>query len=354
VKLGFNTVLFQGHSLEDAFRVAAVAGYDGVELSAIKGMAEHLPLPGWSEAVPTIKGLADEHGLELLAIEQPSLDAELMLEAFKAAEALGIGIVNCGPGGKSGDEASLEQSIEQLRGLGAQAGEHGVTLCVKAHVGAAVWDTPTSLRVLEAIELPSFGLDMDPSHIHRAGENPVDALQAVVDRIRHVHIRDCKGDGPSPGDASLQANGRGDIDLLGFIRVLHTAGYQGPVDLEVIGAGDYDLVGCAVIAAESRGHMQASLQGLRCQVGRVRRPAEHRHRRGRFAPRRSPRRARCASAHDTPPRRLRAGVRDLRTVLFAAHPDHACVREHAHEPGLLRHRSRGAETRGSPRLADAA
>ena len=51
-----------------------------------------------------------------------------------------------------------------------------------------------------------------------------------------------------------------DIDLLGFIRVLHAAGYTGAVDLEVIGAKAYSVTQCAIIAAEARGHMQACLQ----------------------------------------------------------------------------------------------
>ena len=140
------------------------------------------------------------------------------------------------------------------------AEKYGVTLCVKAHVGASVYNTPTTLRLLEAITSPAFGLDMDPSHIYRAGENPVDALKAVVNRARHIHIRDCKGRQQGPGKPELQANGRGDIDLVGFIRVLHENHYTGAVDLEIIGAKDYNLVQCSVIAAEVRGHMQACLQ----------------------------------------------------------------------------------------------
>jgi sugar phosphate isomerase/epimerase len=101
---------------------------------------------------------------------------------------------------------------------------------------------------------------MDPSHIWRAGEDPVEALGAVVKRIRHVHIRDCRGRQQNPGPPELQANGRGDIDLLGYLRVLHASGYTGPVDLEVIGARSYDVARCVAIAAESRGHMQACLQ----------------------------------------------------------------------------------------------
>ena len=58
----------------------------------------------------------------------------------------------------------------------------------------------------------------------------------------------------------MQANGRGDIDLLGYIRVLHQNKYTGPVDLEVIGAKEYESPACVAIAAEARGHMQACLQ----------------------------------------------------------------------------------------------
>jgi len=135
-----------------------------------------------------------------------------------------------------------------------------VTLCVKAHVGAAIHDTPTTLQLMEAIPSPAFGLDMDPSHIYRAGENPVEAIAAVISRVRHVHIRDCRGRGPGPGMPEEQANGRGEIDLVGYVRVLHEHGYRGPLDLEIIGARDYGLEQCCMIAAESRGHVQACLQ----------------------------------------------------------------------------------------------
>ena len=179
---------------------------------------------------------------------------------MQAAVEAGIPVINCGPGGKRDDEASLQATIESLGRLAERAEHYGVTLCVKAHVGAAIYNTASSLRVLDAIPSPAFGLDMDPSHVHRSGENPVEALAQVVGRIRHVHIRDCKGRGPSPGAPADQANGRGDIDLLGYIRVLHENGYAGPVDLEVIGAKSCELERCCVIAAEARGHMQACLQ----------------------------------------------------------------------------------------------
>ena len=260
MKLGANSVLFGGHDMETAFRCIKMAGYDGIEVSAIKGMSEHLVIDRWKECAPDVKALAAKYELELLAMEQPNQDPEIMEQAMQAAVETGIPVINCGPGGKSNDEESFKERIESLSKLAGRAEHYGVTLCVKAHVRAAIWNTETSLRALEAITSPAFGLDMDPSHIHRGGENPVEAIGSVISRIKHVHIRDCKGPGPSPGKPEDQANGRGDIDLLGYVRVLHENGYAGPVDLEVIGAGEYSVEQCCTIAAEARGHMQACLQ----------------------------------------------------------------------------------------------
>jgi sugar phosphate isomerase/epimerase len=260
MKLGANTVLFGGHTMETAFKYLAMAGYDGVEISAIDGMSEHLVLSRWRKIAPEVKRLASEYKLELLAMEQPSQDAAVMEQAMQAAVEIGIPIINCGPGGKAGDEASLQASIDSLGKLADMAERYGVTLCVKAHVGASIVDTPTTLKAMQAISSKAFGIDMDPSHIYRAGENPVEALKAVVSRVKHIHIRDCKGRQQNPGTPENQANGRGDIDLLGYIRVLHEHGYKGPVNLEIIGAKAYSVEQCCIIAAEARGHMQACLQ----------------------------------------------------------------------------------------------
>ena len=111
------------------------------------------------------------------------------------------------------------------------------------------------------IESPGFGVDMDPSHIFRAGEDPVEALSAVIGRVAHVHIRDCaRPTDPGPGKPELQACGRGGIDLFGYVKVLHESGLHVAADLEVIGAGDYDLEQVTTIAAESRGYLNACLR----------------------------------------------------------------------------------------------
>jgi sugar phosphate isomerase/epimerase len=262
IQLGVNSVLFQNHDLATAMKHIAWAGYDGVELSAIQGMCEHLDLARWRDQAAEIRGLAAQHKLQLLSMEVASLDEKRLLPAFEAGATIGVPVINVGPGGKSDVEEDFVRQTDQIAKMAARAAEFGVTLCCKAHVGGSIYNTSTTLRAMQKIAAPAFGVDMDPSHVYRAGEDPAKALPAVLSRVRHIHIRDCKGRGPSPGEPRDQACGRGDIDLFGYFRAMVQGGYSGPVCLEVIGAGNYELGQRAVIAAESYGYMNACLKAL--------------------------------------------------------------------------------------------
>ncbi len=261
IKLGVNTVLFKNYSLNEAAKCIKDAGYDGMELSAIAGMCEHLNLDNWKTQKNEIRSIADEYGLELLSSEVASMDRERLLKAFEAAAEIGIPVINIGPGGKSGDKETLKNSIEALDMLSELAGQYGVTLCVKAHVGAAIYNTPTTLKAIQSVKNKYFGIDMDPSHIFRSGEKPEEALPAVLSSVKHIHIRDCKGFGPSPGEPKNQACGRGDINLFGYFKAMTEGNYNGPVCLEVIGPA-LDIVSASIIAAESYGYMNSCLRIL--------------------------------------------------------------------------------------------
>jgi sugar phosphate isomerase/epimerase len=264
IKLGVNTVLFGGRDLETAMKHIAWAGYDGVELSALKGMNEHLVLDEWRKHASEIKDLSQKYKLELLSMEVASLDEDRLTKAFEAGQGIGVPVINVGPGGKADVEEDLVRQIGVLAQMAKKAEPYGVTLCVKAHVGGSIYNTPTTLRAMKEIQSPAFGIDMDPSHVYRAGEDPAKALPPVLSRVKHIHIRDCKGRGPGPGDPHDQACGRGDIDLFGYCKAMVAGGYSGPVCLEVIGAGPdrYDLARQAMIAAETYGYLNACLKAL--------------------------------------------------------------------------------------------
>jgi sugar phosphate isomerase/epimerase len=262
IKLGINSVLFKEYDWATAAKHIALCGYDGVELSAIKGMCEHLQLDRWQEQAADIKSIAEENGLQLLSMEVAALDEERLILAFQAAAELGIPVVNVGPGGKSDVEEDLHHTIAKLTRMSEQAATYGVTLCVKAHVGGSIYNTPTTLRAMAAIPSAAFGIDMDPSHIYRASELPEQALPQVIERVRHIHIRDCQGRQAGPGSIENQACGRGDINLADYCKVLVDSGYSGPVCLEVIGASGHSLAQVSIVAAESYGYLNALLKSF--------------------------------------------------------------------------------------------
>jgi len=266
MKLGVNSVLFRHFDFAAAARQIARCGYDGVEIAAIQGMCEHLDLSRWKEQAAELRQIASDNGLAFTSTEVATLNEERLLAAFEAAAEIGIPIVNVGPGGKSGVEEDLQRSIDTLARLSEKAASFGVTLCVKAHVGNAIYNTPTTLRAMEAIPSAGFGIDMDPSHIHRSGENAETSLPAVLSRVKHVHIRDCKGREQGPGPIELQACGRGDIDLYGYCKAMVDGGYDGPVVLEVIGATpEHTLDQVSIVAAESYGYLNAVLKQLQAR-----------------------------------------------------------------------------------------
>lgn len=262
IKLGVNTVLFKTMDFRNACRCVKLAGYDGVGISALKGMGiDHFNTDTWQQDKNDIKAIVADYGLELLSSEIADRNPERLKVAFEGAAEIGIPILCTGPGGVMNDEETFKKSMEELNLLAEMAEKYKITLVCKAHVGNAVFNTPTSLRMIEAVKNPYFGLDMDPSHIHRAGEVPKDALAAVIHATKHVHIRDCKGFQQSPGLPADQACGRGDIDLVGYLKAMVDVNYNGPCVLEVIGP-DLTETESSVVAAESYGYMNAVLKQL--------------------------------------------------------------------------------------------
>jgi sugar phosphate isomerase/epimerase len=263
-RLSCNTVLFGMADLETALQHVAWAGYDGAELAALPQMADHLRVDGGRAYTDRIRGLAGDLGLSLVAIEAATRDGSWFESVLQVAAALNIPVVAIGSGGKTGDEASYRQSVETVAGLAAAAGRHGVTLAVKPHVGAAVYNTETALRAWREIGSPHLGLNFDPSHLHRAGEDVATAARTMgrAGAIVHSHFRDCASREQRVGPPETQVPGRGEVDIPGTLRALAESGYGGVLTLEVIGAKEYPLARAMGIAAENRGYLHRCLQQL--------------------------------------------------------------------------------------------
>ena len=259
MQLGCNTVVLGMTDLKTALQHVAWAGYRYVELAAIAGMCEHVKLgqdPG------EVKGLLEETGLQVTAMEAATNDRERLIGLFALAKEIGIGIVNIGSGGTTGDEESTKQSIERMRDFAKLAGDAGVKLAVKPHVGQAIYNADTGLRLMEEVDEPAIGLNFDPSHLFRADETPQEVAPRWGSKIITSHFRDCPWREGNPGTPDQQIPGRGIVDIPATLKALHSIGYAGPLNLEVIGAAGWELSRGMGIVAESRGYLHRCLQEI--------------------------------------------------------------------------------------------
>jgi len=261
MKLGCNSVLFGMADLSTALQQISWAGYAGAELAALPGMADHVDPDRDLASARDIASQARDLGLALVAIEAGG-DLERRKRTFDLAAALGIQTVCVGSGGKPDDPASWEETIGQLRALATAAENAGVTMAVKSHVGAAVYSTVTAKRAFQEVDSPAYGINWDPSHLYRNNEDVVESAGVLAPYIRHVHIRDCVSREQKVGPPEDQIPGRGHVDLPGVLRAMRTNGYDGWLDLEVIGAKTYTLSHAMGVAAETRGYLNRVLQEL--------------------------------------------------------------------------------------------
>jgi sugar phosphate isomerase/epimerase len=275
MKLGCNTVLFNQLDLYGALQHIAWAGYDGAELAFLGSMAQHIELNSHQTYIHEVKSIAKKHKLELYAIEATTNagvgvpdelredNLKYMSKIFEVASKLGIPLIAIGSGGRSGDKEVTNQVFEYIKKLGEVAESWDISLAVKPHVGASVYNIETVLKLLHKVDSPSVGINFDPSHLYRAGEDLEEAVLKIGERIIHSHFRDCPHTKPHPGLPEQQVPGRGKIDISRTLKALNDIGYDGVLDLEVIGAFTYPLSKQMAIAAESRGYLHRCLQEIK-------------------------------------------------------------------------------------------
>lgn len=178
-----------------------------------------------------------------------------IIKAVRAAGTLGIPHVVTTEGepvtpfgqGLSRSEAVFtiaEKLHEPLR----VAEDHGVTLLLEPH-GPVTGTIDGTSELLERIDSPALGLNLDSGNCWLAGTDPVEYVRTFGDRIQHVHWKDLGAEWEERRGSifgcgmSTIAVGSGEIDIDGVFRALVDAGYDGHSTLEV--GGDDAVLGSA-------------------------------------------------------------------------------------------------------------
>lgn len=112
--------------------------------------------------------------------------------------------------------------------------EFGVQLCFHNHPRNPDkpeyrnWD-PEYLATLMKGRDPRMGFSVDTGHFCRSGQDPIEAIRLMGDRVLSVHLKDLTVAGP---DGACVPYGRGVCDLKGVLDALQRQGFRGHIGVE--------------------------------------------------------------------------------------------------------------------------
>jgi sugar phosphate isomerase/epimerase len=283
--------------LEDLAAKAAQWGYDGLELACWGDhfdVGRALSEPAYADGR---RELLKRHGLECFAISthlvgQAVCDpiderhrailpahvwgdgdpegvrgraAEEVARAAQAAARLGVRQVNgftgssiwhllysFPPNDPAQIDAGYRDFAERFGPIMETFQREGVRFGLEVHPTEIAYDFVTTRRALEAIgNHPSFGINLDPSHLVHQFLDPERFVEEFAERIYHVHVKDCRRRldgrrgilgshldfGAAERGWDFVSPGRGDVDLEAMVRALNRIGYDGPLSVEWEDAG---------------------------------------------------------------------------------------------------------------------
>lgn len=242
MKFGCSTLLFGGYDLETAIDGIKTAGYEAVELCSIQGMGEHLKTGEAASIYQAIRAQLDDAGLYLESVGcSGALGTERFEPLMEAAAALGAPYMTLGTGGTSDDEDAWQQSMAIVRAALPVCERTGVKLSVKPHVRAAVYHVASSRRFMEELQSEWVGLNLDNTHLQRAGDDPIEAVRELADWIFTARIRDYQSEDLGIGPVENQIPGKGMADVRGYYQALTQVSRLQYVVVEMVGAKDFAL-----------------------------------------------------------------------------------------------------------------
>ena len=282
MKLGCVTSMFNQLDLYGALQHISWAGYDGADLTFQELLCQHIELNTNKSYIDEVKYTAKKHKLELFAInvwgsafEDRSDEDKIkvLTKMYNVAVKLNIPLVAIRTFGKSDDKEATKQQFKYLRKLIEQAESCGITLAVKPHINSSVYNIATTIQMLDEIDSPALGVNLDAFQLYKVGEDPAEAVLKFGKKIVHVHLCDAlkalQFGPPEPGYDQIP--GRSDIDFPKILRCLKSVGYDKTVNVHVTyamplpipGQIPYPLSRQMGIAAEARGYLHRCLQELK-------------------------------------------------------------------------------------------
>jgi sugar phosphate isomerase/epimerase len=251
MKFGCSTLLFGGFDRLTALRSIKEAGYEAVELGGIPGLGRHFRT---GESPEVYRQIQDELAQTGLAVESVGVGAleEARWEALiPAVAAVGAPCITVNSGGLPNDQGAWARMVQHLQAALPRCEAAGVSLALKPHVRSTVASVDSARRLMEELDSPWVGLNLDNTHFARSGDDPVTAVEALRPWVLAARIRDYRSDDLSIGLLEHQIPGKGQADVQGYYEALTQVPGLQYVVVEMVGTRELELAEVQRIVGET-------------------------------------------------------------------------------------------------------
>jgi L-ribulose-5-phosphate 3-epimerase len=235
-----HTNSYHTYTLDQALEGISKAGFNYVELSAVRGWTEHVPLEATDEQITQIKGKLNTTGLRASALSGHSdlTTAEGLVDGKKAVDLcakLGLNLMVTAVGGHAGKEENKSAFMNHIFDLADYAARRNVFLALEVH-GDIMGSGRVSLPLIREINRANVRINYDTANcVYYGGVQAVDDIRAVVPYLAHIHLKDTRG---GKGVWDFPAVGEGKVDFSRIVKILREEGYTNPLSVEIEFAGE--------------------------------------------------------------------------------------------------------------------
>lgn len=233
--LAGHTNSYHTYSLEESLRGIANAGYRHVELSAVAGWTEHVPLDATDRQISDIRAILDQYGLTptVLSGHSDLTTPEGVVAGKKAADLcvkLGLDTLISAIGGHYKEGEDKEAFMSHIGDLATYCSERGLTIGLEIH-GEIMASGQQSLPVIEEIGRDNVKINYDTANCELySGVKAVDDLPGIVPQLVLVHLKDKLG---GKGEWNFPAVGEGHVDFAKVLQILRDGGYNSSYSVEI-------------------------------------------------------------------------------------------------------------------------
>jgi sugar phosphate isomerase/epimerase len=240
-----STITLRHLPLDRALAQISEQGFTSIDLGALPGVCDHVPVPLDDDAVRSVADTVAASGLTVVSVNADVGDLNRPLSADEAVarrahldrlialcRAVG-GAALVLPNGRQDHEPFVSHEADtalvaaELEAIRAVVAEAGLRLWVEApHLFRLHNSIARSAPLIAQLD-ERIGLVCDTSHIVASGGTVEEFARHYGPRIAHVHIRDAE-----PGFIHHSV-GNGVVDFAASITALHAVGYRGAYSLEL-------------------------------------------------------------------------------------------------------------------------